>query len=98
MLASTYFSLSINCDNFFLRQVFAKRIVDGFRVNDEDMRFLWEEMKHLSLLVTSCRSDDRFSSMDWQRLHSRLGLVVAHRLDKADWPRVQSSLEALVKR
>uniref|UniRef100_A0A1B6ER65 Uncharacterized protein n=1 Tax=Cuerna arida TaxID=1464854 RepID=A0A1B6ER65_9HEMI len=79
-------------------QVFAKRIADGFQMGDGDAEFLWAEMKHLNVLVSSCKSDNRFSQLDFHRLHSRLGQAVAVRVDPTDISLVTHSLNSIISR
>ncbi|XP_054262065.1 ankyrin repeat and LEM domain-containing protein 2 homolog [Macrosteles quadrilineatus] len=79
-------------------QVFAKRIADGFLVGDGDTEFLWVEVKHLNVLVASCRSDNRFSQLDFCCLHARLGQIVAQRLDQAELTKVTDCLRSLINR
>lgn len=77
--------------------MFAKRISDGLLLCEE-MEFLVTEVRHLNALVTSCQSDSRFSQVEFCRLHSHLGRLVAARLDSSELPRILDCLRSLVNR
>lgn len=78
--------------------MFAKRIADGFLLYEGELELLRLEIKHLNILVSSCKSDNRFSQLDFQRLHSRLGQAVAQRLDPSDLSRIKDSLLSFINR
>ncbi|KAJ8919319.1 hypothetical protein NQ315_003903 [Exocentrus adspersus] len=65
-------------------QVFANRISNDILYilcsEDNIMQVLETEMRQLELLITSYMDDNRFSSINFQKIHSRLGTIVGQKI------------------